>query len=49
MTFDNGKKILISLGGGSATGTYIASDESAVQFADFLGGAFGPHQGQRVK
>ena len=39
---NNGKKILLSLGGGSATGAYIASDTSAVAFADFLWGAFGP-------
>jgi chitinase len=38
----NGKKILLSLGGGSATGAYIASETSAVAFADFLWGAFGP-------
>jgi chitinase len=33
---------LLSLGGGSATGAYIASDTSAVEFANFLWGAFGP-------
>lgn len=38
----NGKKILLSLGGGSASAAYIATDASAVQFADFLWGAFGP-------
>lgn len=38
----NGKKILLSLGGGDAPGAYLASDTTAVAFADFLWGAFGP-------
>lgn len=33
---------MLSLGGGSASAAYIATDASAVQFADFLWGAFGP-------
>jgi chitinase len=33
---------LLSLGGGSAAGAYVASDTSAIAFADFLWGAFGP-------
>ena len=32
----------MSLGGGAATGAYLASDTTAVAFADFLWGAFGP-------
>src|SRR5690348_8618426 len=36
------KKILLSLGGGAAGAAYIASDTSAIAFADFLWGAFGP-------
>ncbi len=37
-----GKKILLSLGGGSATGAYVASPDSAVKFANQLWAAFGP-------
>lgn len=38
-----GKKIFLSLGGASpATGQYIHSEESAVAFAEWLWGAFGP-------
>ena len=37
-----GKKILLSLGGGSATGAYVASVDSAIAFADQLWDAFGP-------
>lgn len=37
-----GKKILLSLGGGYPLNYYIANDTSAVSFADFLWGAFGP-------
>lgn len=36
-----GKKILLSLGGASPS-VFIASESSAVEFADFLWGAFGP-------
>ena len=36
-----GKKILLSLGGGS-TGVFVASDDSAKSFAEFLYSAFGP-------
>ena len=32
----------MSIGGGAATGAYLASDTTAVAFADFLWGAFGP-------
>lgn len=38
-----GKKVLLSLGGASPD-VFIASDESAEKFADFLWGAFGPEQ-----
>lgn len=38
-----GKKIFLSLGGAyPAEGQYIASQDSAVAFAEFLWGAFGP-------
>jgi len=37
-----GKKILLSLGGGYPTDYYIANNKSAVNFANFLWGAFGP-------
>lgn len=36
-----GKKVLLSLGGGSPD-VYLASDSSAKDMADFLWGAFGP-------
>ena len=39
---NNGKKVMLSLGGGAASGFYIASDTSAETFAQFLWGAFGP-------
>jgi chitinase len=44
----NGKKILLSLGGGTAGGFYVASQASAVAFADFLWGAFGPQKSDWV-
>lgn len=37
-----GKKVLLSLGGASPDNQQILSDASAVRFADFLWGAFGP-------
>lgn len=43
-----GKKVFLSLGGGTSIsgatdgGQYIASEESAIAFAEFLWGAFGP-------
>lgn len=40
---DAGKKVLLSLGGATpAGGQYIASKESAIDFAEFIWGAFGP-------
>lgn len=33
---------MLSLGGGSATGAYVSSTQSAIDFADFLWDAFGP-------
>ncbi|THC95566.1 hypothetical protein EYZ11_004938 [Aspergillus tanneri] len=37
-----GKKILLSLGGGTPDNQKLLSDTDAVEFADFLWGAFGP-------
>ncbi|PSK46074.1 Chitinase 1 [Elsinoe australis] len=37
-----GKKVLLSLGGGYPTNYFIGSDQSAVSFANFVWGAFGP-------
>ncbi|PWY79579.1 glycoside hydrolase, partial [Aspergillus heteromorphus CBS 117.55] len=37
-----GKKVLLSLGGSTPTNQQILSNSSAVNFADFLWGAFGP-------
>jgi chitinase len=39
---DNGKKVLLSLGGGEPTSYYLPSEEVAKYFAEFLMGAFGP-------
>tara|TARA_R110002003_G_scaffold288_11_gene18424 strand:- start:14180 stop:16936 length:2757 start_codon:yes stop_codon:yes gene_type:complete len=38
----NGKKVLLSLGGGAPTDYYIPSADVATYFAEFLIGAFGP-------
>lgn len=37
-----GKKVLLSLGGARPTNQWIANDQSAVNFANFLWSAFGP-------
>jgi chitinase len=37
-----GKKVLLSIGGGYPTNYFIKDDTSAVNFANFLWGAFGP-------
>ena len=37
-----GKKVLLSIGGGYPTNYFIKNDTSAVNFANFLWGAFGP-------
>ncbi|PNS15983.1 Chitinase 1 [Sphaceloma murrayae] len=37
-----GKKVLLSLGGNYQTNYFIGNDQSAVSFANFLWGAFGP-------
>jgi chitinase len=37
-----GKKVLLSIGGGHHANYFIESDSSAVNFANFLWGAFGP-------
>ncbi|KAF4549332.1 Endochitinase-like protein 2 [Elsinoe fawcettii] len=37
-----GKKVLLSLGGDYPTAYFIASDQGAVSFANFLWGSFGP-------
>jgi len=37
-----GKKVLLSLGGASPSDQYIANNKSAIHFANFLWGAFGP-------
>ncbi|KAG9943618.1 glycoside hydrolase, partial [Aureobasidium melanogenum] len=37
-----GKKVLLSIGGGYPTNYFIKNDASAVNFAEFLWGAFGP-------
>ncbi|KAG9808869.1 carbohydrate-binding module family 18 protein, partial [Aureobasidium melanogenum] len=37
-----GKKVLLSIGGGYPTNYFIKDDTSAVNFAEFLWGAFGP-------
>lgn len=40
---DAGKKVFLSLGGSApASGQYIASKDSAYDFADWIWGAFGP-------
>lgn len=38
----NGKKVLLSIGGGAPTDYYLKSTEIAEYFAEFLWGAFGP-------
>ncbi|KAF2089365.1 glycoside hydrolase family 18 protein, partial [Saccharata proteae CBS 121410] len=38
-----GKKILLSIGGAAPTDYYLESESEAIQFADFLWGAFGPN------
>ncbi|EER45746.1 chitinase [Histoplasma capsulatum H143] len=37
-----GKKILLSLGGGATSNYKLTTDQAALDFADFLWGAFGP-------
>jgi chitinase len=39
---ENGKKVLLSVGGGWPTDYYIETEEIAEYFAEFLWGAFGP-------
>ncbi|KAH6620129.1 glycoside hydrolase superfamily, partial [Boeremia exigua] len=41
----NGKKVLLSLGGGYPTDYYLASDDAAKWLAEVLVGAFGPQTG----
>lgn len=38
-----GKKVLLSLGGGYPANNYLKNDTSAINFANFLWGAFGPY------
>ena len=44
-----GKKILASIGGATPGGNFLASKASAVAFADFLWGSFGPLQDPTLK